>query len=830
MPVEYTLTDLVERARAILTNAGLELEAVDVSGELVTCGTIKKPNGTDGRYAVHLDWPPNVWLCNYHEGGEGRTVPLYDRGALDAMTVEEMEAMRERIRQEKEVAQARREEERRASAEEANRIFPTLPKAGEDNPYLKRKGCVPLGDMRECDAEQTPFPGLFSGRCLVLPVRNADGRIVSLQFVDSKGNKRFQPGGEKKACYFPIPAKDGSQDGPLLVGEGCATVASACMATGYAGLVAFDSGNLEAVARMARKKYAKREIVLLADNDCTDKDGNPRPDDKNPGLVAATNAAQAVGGKLAVCPAIRGRKADFNDLFTDSEEGPERVRVVVENAREGKTQTLPGEWAAPVPFTAHTLPKLDATNLPPVLGDFCAGLAEEKQVPVEIAVAMALATLATAVQGRYVVRIREGYTEPLNIYTLCPLEPANRKSATVEACTAPLKEWEKWMADSMAPEVKAARSKRLTMEKTIEAKRNKATKCTTVQEIDELQKEILALEEQLPKIPVIPRLLADNTTPEALAVLMENMGGCIAIITAEGGIFDILAGMYNKGTPNLDLFLKGHSGDSFRVDRRMAPPVLLDNPRLTLGISPQPITLAERSASKVFRGRGLDGRFLYFMPESLLGRRKLEPSPMSPAVKSRFHDKVRGLLPLRWCPDMPEPVELELSPEAYQIWLALAGEVEKGLAPGGEFEGLNDWGGKLAGAVARIAGLFHLITHDRPEELKITPETMRQAAYMGALLIEHAKAAYALMGTDETIEGAKKVLEWIRRQAAERFTVRDCFNGVRSATLFPHVEAVKAALKELEEREFIRELPAESKGPGRKPSPMFLVNPATLRG
>ena len=512
----------------------------------------------------------------------------------------------------------------------------------------------------------------------------------------------------------------------------------------------------------------------------------------------------------------------------DTEDGPEKVRVCIEKAREGEALTLPEEWSTPVPFTAYTLPKLDAANLPPVLGDFCAGLAEEKQVPVEIAAAMALSTLATAAQSRYVVRIREGYTEPMNLYTLCPLEPANRKSATVEACTVPLKEWERWIAETMAPEVKEARSKRLTMEKTIEAKRNKATKCATMQEIDELQKEILALEEQLPEVPVVPRLLADNTTPEALAVLMENMGGCIAIITAEGGIFDILAGMYSKGTPNLDLFLKAHSGDSFRVDRRMAAPVLLDNPRLTLGISPQPITLAERSASKIFRGRGLDGRFLYFMPESLLGRRKLEPSPMSPAVKSRFHDKVRGLLPLRWCPDMPEPVELELSPEAYQIWLAFAGEVEKGLAPGGEFEGLNDWGGKLAGAVARIAGLFHLVTHDRPEELKITPETMRQAAYMGALLTEHAKAAYALMGTDETIEGAKKVLEWIRRQAAERFTTQDCWQAVRG--YFHHMPPLLEALKELEERSFIKEVPTSKQGSGRKARPDYLVNPATLKG
>lgn len=320
MPFEYT--ELVERARRVLSNAGLVVEDVDLSSELVTCGTMKKPNGTDGRYAVHLDFPPNVYVVNYHDGGEGRTVPLYDRGALDAMTAEEKEAMRERIRQGKEKALKEKEEERRAAAEKANSLFPTFPLAGEDNAYLRRKGVLPMGDMRQ-----------DKGGRLVLPVRNADGWLVSLQYIDgtkTEDNKRFLKGGEKKGCYFPIPAKDGRQDGPLLIGEGVATVVSACMATGYGGLVSFDSGNLEHVARMAREKYPDREIVLLADNDIHE-DGS-----RNTGVEAATAAAQTVGGKLAVCPPIRGHKADFNDLFTDSEDGPERVAAVIEKAREGK--------------------------------------------------------------------------------------------------------------------------------------------------------------------------------------------------------------------------------------------------------------------------------------------------------------------------------------------------------------------------------------------------------------------------------------------------------------------------------------------------------------
>ena len=592
----------------------------------------------------------------------------------------------------------------------------------------------------------------------------------------------------------------------------------------------------------ANQEGAKQWALKALDDECRKVREEPEGSRNATLNTAALKVFQIVaGGSLSEEEATRAlMDAGLASGLTEQETratiasgratGLKEPRYYAGPAMGQATPMRPEDWPAPVHFTAYRVPKLDPMNLPPILGDFCAALAEEKQVPVEIALAMALATLAAAAQRGYRVQIRAGYTEPLNVYTLCPLEPANRKSPTVEACTAPLKEWEKEMSVTLMPEVKAAKSRRLTMERAIEGKRGKAGKCKNQDEIDALQREIEDLEAQLPEVPTIPRILADNTTPEALASLMEEMGGSICIITAEGGIFDILAGMYSKGTPNLDLFLKAHSGDSYRVDRRQSAPIILDCPHLTLGISPQPVTLAERSASRVFRGRGLDARFLYFMPESLLGRRKLEPEPMPQDVRDRFHAMVKALLPTEWNAEAPEPVTLELSQEAYQTWLAFADEVEKSLAPGGDFEGLNDWGGKLAGAVARIAGLFHLVTYERPEELQIQPDTMAQAAYLGGFLTEHAKAAYALMGTDDTIEGAKKVLEWIRREARASFTVRDCQQALKKNALFSHVDALKAALKELEERYFIWEQPTGPKtGPGRRPSPVYLVNPATLK-
>lgn len=93
--------DLIRRVADALTSAGLVVDGEpDCSGELVRCGTTQKSHGTDGAYKVHLDVPPSVWLCNYHEGGEGRTVPLWEQGEVERLTEAEREAMRDRIRQE----------------------------------------------------------------------------------------------------------------------------------------------------------------------------------------------------------------------------------------------------------------------------------------------------------------------------------------------------------------------------------------------------------------------------------------------------------------------------------------------------------------------------------------------------------------------------------------------------------------------------------------------------------------------------------------------------------------------------------------------------------
>jgi putative DNA primase/helicase len=117
---------------------------------------------------------------------------------------------------------------------------------------------------------------------LMIPMK-LNGKISSLQFINRDGEKRFLPDGEKG--YYLIGKI--APDAPACIAEGFATGASIHEATGHAVVVAFDAGNLRKTAALLRAKYPDVLIVLCADDD-------------EAGRRGATEAAQAVGGFVAM--------------------------------------------------------------------------------------------------------------------------------------------------------------------------------------------------------------------------------------------------------------------------------------------------------------------------------------------------------------------------------------------------------------------------------------------------------------------------------------------------------------------------------------------------
>ena len=97
---------------------------------------------------------------------------------------------------------------------------------------------------------------------------------------------------------------------------------------------------------------------------------------------------------------------------------------------------------------------------------------------------------------------------------------------------------------------------------------------------------------------------------------------------------------------------------------------------------------------------------------------------------------------------------------------------------------------------------------------------------IGRYFIEHAKAAFTLMGTDKNIDGCKYVLKWLNQQGQTELKKRDIFRGNRGR--FKEVAEIEPVLKLLCEYGYLREYELSKNGAGRKPDKIYKVNPLFL--
>jgi replicative DNA helicase len=116
-----------------------------------------------------------------------------------------------------------------------------------------------------------------------------------------------------------------------------------------------------------------------------------------------------------------------------------------------------------------------------------------------------------------------------------------------------------------------------------------------------------------------------------------------------------------------------------------------------------------------------------------------------------------------------------------------------------------------------------------PSVRRVSAETLESAVTIARYCIPHAFAAFGCMGQrNETEYHAVRVLRWFQAAGLGSFTERDVWQTLRRS-FRDEVHAIRPALEELAARNYLREAPMpERKGPGRKPSPRWEVNPAVL--
>jgi hypothetical protein len=544
----------------------------------------------------------------------------------------------------------------------------------------------------------------------------------------------------------------------------------------------------------------------------------------------------------------------FDDERTRKELGDHKHQEnTAEDSGAGGEQASAFEEPIPLLGNVVEVPPFPTGALPPVFARKVADLAEATQTDPAMAGTSALSVCSACAAGHARIQIRDGWIEPLCLYTNTIAAPAERKSTVQASMVAPLRDAE---ADlSVAGELnRLEQQDALDMAKKMVDRLNKDAVNAAAEAAnpkfkagageEEKQKARTDAAETARKtaeaaraakesmrgigVPVTPRLLADDATPEATQSLLADHGGRIAIISAEGGIFDTIAGRYAR-TVNLDVYLKGHSGDPIRVDRQGRPPQYIPSPALTIGLMVQPRIIETIAANLDFVGRGLLARFLYAQPVSKMGSRTIGATPVSEAVENDYCCTVKKLASdmAGWAGD---PALLLLSPEAEAEVRRIETQVEPTLANNGELASpstLTEWGGKYAGALVRIAGLLHLAEQGEPGlRVPLAAKTILAAERLGDYYKATAINVFTRMA-DPDIADAVYLLGRVVSLDGPEVSERDLFSA-SSRPRFPTVAAMKPALERLVDHGYLipREQPKKPGG-GRPPSPRYSVHPAS---
>jgi putative DNA primase/helicase len=351
-----------------LKDAGLDTQAASdkkdhpvADGKIHRVPTTGEKGGTSGAYAFHKDpqtdgtFVVGGFIQNYKTG---EVVHWKPEGKSEQLTAEQ------RAEQATQAANARlmredaRNTENDATAKAAKALWDESPPATADNAYCKTKGITDPKGVREVPAtvspeaaalgikiaktakqakelrEADPNNRVFKEGDLLIPGLDSSGKLHTLQSVNPYF-KSLMKGGRKAGLFSVAGADDpikaiAEQDAknPLVIAEGYATADTVSRLKGGGPVVvAFDSGNLSAVADELRGRFPNRGLLFAADNDHnaekqTGFDGKPKI---NVGLVKAKEAAEKHGGGVIVPKFKDGDKgSDWNDVATAS--GDEAAR------------------------------------------------------------------------------------------------------------------------------------------------------------------------------------------------------------------------------------------------------------------------------------------------------------------------------------------------------------------------------------------------------------------------------------------------------------------------------------------------------------------------
>jgi len=761
----------------------------------------------------------------------------------------EMEKIRLECEERRRIAAEKDAREQDATATLAAEIYAAAAPATHDHDYLRRRGVgaapgVRVGRWWQVGEDGTRYRE--KENCLLVPMYQArELRNVQAIFpeidAEIERDKDYLRGGQKQGACFVI----GKIEGAAVVGEGYATMQSIYEATGIAAVVAFDKGNLLTVAKLVREKKPDIRLILAADNDI--RDSKP-----NYGLDAATDAARAVGGFVAV-PELDGKKCDFNDLHRAR--GPEAVKAAIDaatkpvsdvpkdpsaderlaseaeimhepSAVESAGEEESGDWPQPQPLPDRLPPvaPFSLDLLPEGLRGWIADIAERVQCPPEFPAVAAIVALGSVIGRKIAVRpkARDDWEEFPNLWGVIIGSPGVLKTPSLMESLRPLRGLEATAKEAHEAELTAWRAGQEASKIRREAARSKARQAAIKgKEIDVAS----LVQKESDDEPQPRRYIVNDSSIEALGMVLQASPN--GVLAYRDELIGLLKSLDREGMEGARAFyLSAYSGKEAHVYDRIGRGlnIRVDHVCVSMLGSIQPSVIGGylRDAFENGGDDGLLSRFsLLVWPDVTGAWHNVDRWPDSDSRK-RAHElfaRMSELDPQLMGAEIEENRApfLRFDPAALELFVQWRGDFEHKQRDSDAHPALVAHFAKYRKLVPALALIFHLAGQGGSQ---IGEDSLLRALGWAELLETHARRAYASVQQART-EAARALLAKISVGAVPNpLRPRDVYLKGWSGLSDP--DAVRRAVAFLEELDYVRPEIMQTGGRSRT---VYWINP-----
>ncbi len=776
-------------------------------GELLGDGQIHRFSTT-----VHKN-KKDCWYVNYGMAG---AFGDWSRGIHEVWTMKKSDTFSSNDedlmqRQQREVRRVIEEDRLKRAVETASYASGKWEEFSEtgSSPYLERKKVKPLGVR-------------FMDQVIWIPLRDIQGKLWSLQYIDPNGNKRFLLEGRKKGCFHTLGSFEEGKT--IYVVEGYATGASIHMALGDPVVVAFDAVNIHPVVEDLINAYPHNPIVIAGDDD--------QWKEQNMGRKYAEEASKKLGCSV-VFPHFKNtstKPTDFNDLHV-----LEGLEVIKEQLK-GKDDP---EWPEPTPLKLikkdlSPVSDLELELIPEPYQVWLKDISERMQCPLDYVAIGSLIVSSSLIGAGCSIRPKsqDSWTVIPNLWGGIIGAPSTLKSPALKEILKPIETLEKEAFDTYTNDQKIfeVEGEFLKVKKEVLKKEMmKAAKTNDSMKQDMIKENYRNLEE--PEKPLCKRFITNDATIEKMHELLSKNSRGLLLFRDE--LIGLLSSWDKDGNDSdRSFYLEAWNGyGSKTTDRIGRGTIHTKNLCVSILGSTQPNKLATYF-QKTLSGADNDGllqRFqLLVYPDEIMSWQLVDKIPNVEAQK-QVTDIMVKLAKMNFADygailDESSGIPyFKFEPKAQELFYEWLTKLEERLRTSTDDPVLIEHFTKYRKLMPSLALIFHLINlAGGKARSSVNEDAVDRAILWCSYLEKHTRRIYD-MSLNQAFQAGRALANRIQKSEVRgHFDVRDIYRKQWSS--LKTKEDVELGCDLLMQKGWLREGVLQE---GRKAKNCFFINPKT---